>query len=79
MSDVPAETLQEQTVQIGELIATVRAMEAKADAAKVAAEAAARKRVAKPRKPLASTEAYVAITVAVCLLVAFIAYLYYTH
>lgn len=70
MTDAHPESANEQTIQLDNLVEAIRRLEAKADT---------RKPAAKPRKPLASTEAYVAIVVAVCLLVAFIAYLYYTH
>lgn len=84
MNEEFPETANETTQQLADLIIGVRHLEAKAERARLAAEAAAEAARKRPhrqtaRKPMATTEAYVAVATAVCLLLAFVAYLYFSH
>ena len=68
-AQVPDETLAEQTMQLTELVAQVKALEA----------ASKRKHSApKPRRPLSWSAALVAIVLTVCLLAAFLGWLWLT-
>lgn len=68
MADVPPETMNEQTMQLDNLVQSIKRLEDKS-------EAAARKRVVKTRKPLAWSAALVLIVTIVCGLGAWVAYL----
>lgn len=67
--EVPPETLAEQTLQLTELISQVKRLEA---------AASRRPPAPKPRRPLSWSAAMVAIVVAVCLLVAFLGWVWLT-